>query len=197
MRGLMPLRYLLPGLLLMLTVACGGGPETSSPTVAATGSEPTETPISPISEFSAAQWQLRGLTTLRQFPPELEAESIPLPAHEVEALWTRFLGGTRWVDNASSLELFDLCSDETGMHLDFWEGSVYHGEPFTWTIEHALQDRWNAVEILNVANDPALNPSSRPLSILLERDNGVFLAPTGNFIAEGGTMLFFESPSCD
>ena len=123
---------------------------------------------------------------------------MPLPANEVEALWTEFLAGSRWVDNVTGLELFDLCSDKTGMHLDWFEESIHHGEPFTWTVTTRTDVRWNTLVLVNVVDDPALNPPDEPLSIWLERDNGIFLMPTGaDFIVDAGVTLFFDSPSCD
>ena len=76
MRGL--IRYLLPGLLLMLAVSCGGDVLVSLPPTATPTPIVFVTPVPtavPLSARSASDWAIRGLTSVRKFPAELEAES--------------------------------------------------------------------------------------------------------------------------
>ncbi len=199
------IRTLAIAALLMLAVACGGdevaAPAPTPNNVSQQTAVPapiSSTPLNPVSGLSASQWALRGLTTLRQFPTTLEAESNRLPESLVVTLWDEFLGGTIWVNNLSGIELFEFCSDNTGTHLQFFDDSSLEDLDFTWSIVHPGDGAWNAIVITNAAHDFTG-------SLLVERGAGVFFVPpvssslrtTSGPIDTGGTTLFFESPACD
>ena len=193
------LRYLLPGLLL-LAVACGTDVKPTVQPAATATVEPTvripPTPTAlPLSARSAQEWAIRGLTAVRAFPPELEAESKPLRADDVEALWTEFLAGSRVVDNETVQEVWDLCSDHTGANLEYFDGTELEGESFKWSVRKDPGGRWNAIRIERVTDDPSLRPPEGPLSTTLEREGGVLTFPEGGI--KEGVAIFFESPDCD
>ena len=199
-----PLRSLTIAVLLMLAVACGGdaasetAPASDVVSTATATAVISVTPVPtsvPLSARSSQDWAIRGLTSLRTFPSDLEAESNPLPRNEMEALWSEFLRGTRAVDNESGQEVFDLCSDLSGMNLEWFDETELEAAPFTWSVRRDPGGGWNAIRLESVTDDPSLMPPEGPFFTRLGRRGGVFTQPEGS--VEGGVGLFFDSPDCD
>ena len=201
MRGLTPLRYLLPGLLLLLAMACGGDAEID-PT--ATSVAPTAAPfVAPtterlLQESSASVWEILGLTSIRDVPVALERESPRLPSDEVADLWNQFIGGTVQIDNVSGRQFFETCSDGTGHYLDWWTPDIslsangLAGESFTWV---ALKDRggaWNTGKMEFTLDDPSLDPAPSATNFAFAREDGAWA-----FAFPGIEFVVFESPNCD
>ena len=155
MRGM---RDLLPGLLLLLAVACGseGGAETA---LTATSVPPTSTPyVSPTSTpvvdvSSLVGRELLGLARLREFPVELNSESPPLDREEAAEIARVFLSNTRV---AGRVHLDDYCSDGSGQILIHGFNADFDGALFQWEVLPNPAGRWNQPRVLLSILDPDL-----------------------------------------
>ena len=125
MRGTMPLRYLLPGLLIALAVACGGD-ESSA--------------VEPI-----------GFGELREFPKELESSSPQLEPDRAAEIAREFVSGTRIAlyDKA----IIDVCADGTGRYV-LYSASFIQGETFTWEALAIPGGVWNEPGLIATMDDP-------------------------------------------
>ena len=143
-------RYLLPGVLLLLAVACG------SDAVPATSIPPTSAPFVPrptstsIADVSPGVAELLGLERVRDFPEELKSGSPPLDPEEAAEITRAFLSDTRFAGR----EVTDFCSDGSGQIVAFG-GEV--GEIFHWEVLPNPVGSWNepAVWMYMDALDPA------------------------------------------
>ena len=148
MRGV---RYLLPGMLLMLAVACGGDavpatsiPPTSAPFV------PPPTPTS-VADVSAAVAGLLGLESVRDFPEELKSDSPVLDREEAAEIASAFLSDSRIVGSSS---ITDFCSDGSGRILVAPFGdSDFDDALFQWEVLPNPAGRWNEPRVLMYMDD--------------------------------------------
>ena len=147
-----PLRYLLPGMLLLLAVACG------SDAVPATSIPPTSVPFVPpptvtsVADVFAGAAALLGLESVREFPEELKSDSPPLDREEAAEIARVFLSNTRMVGSPS---ITDYCSDGSGQI--FVAPRIYpafDGALFQWEVLPNLAGRWNEPRVLMTFDDP-------------------------------------------
>ena len=149
------LRYLLPGLLLLLAVACGSDAETA-PTV--TSVPPTSTPyvsptFTPVVDLSSlVVRELLGLERLREFPEELKSDSPPLDREEAAEIARVFLSNTRV---AGAIHLDEYCSDGFGQVL-FVGKNDFDGALFQWEVLPDPAGRWNRPRVVLSILDPDL-----------------------------------------
>ncbi len=162
MRDLTPLRYLLPGSLLVLVMACGGNDPPLAPPTSAPIPTPTREPSS--SDISAAGFELLGLgeSVDDDFPVELQSESPSLPDSEVVELWTEWMSDTVTVIGDEQATQF--CGDGTGTQLFNSILPEAGGESFRWHVESNSATPWNIVTLVMEYNNPTLVVSADPNS---------------------------------
>ncbi len=217
--GMMPIRTLIVAALFVLAVACGSDeaaspPRTASATPGIVNVIPTETPV-PLLGQSSVQWELQGATQLRQFP--IQVDEVPTtrserdelearyPASMVEELWNEFLAGSRVLNDVDGSELYDLCSDGTGVWHDVPD---LLGKTFRWWTQPGGLGPFEITLVMSFDDGPRGYDS--PNSIFQDvfypslddpaRFNEGFpriQVPTNTAQGIVGRPVFIDSPDCD
>lgn len=196
---MLSLRYLLPGLLLLL-IACGSenapaaGPAAASPEPQSTP-EPTPTPFN--LDFTGGRLGFVSPDQLGaelDFPQELISSAPQLEPDQAASIAREFLNNTRVLIGDDVL--LDLCEDGSGITQLFSGVRAFENQPFSWVVAANTAGEWNQPSVTIEFDDPALDLPGFKLELMLQApDEGSMPSwfPSG----AGDYTQVFDNPSCD